>query len=312
MAFLDWLGGVGSSLINGLFGHWSGSQHQEDSQNFNREQFEAQKKFWYEQQDYNSPKNQVQRLKDAGINPQLALGNIQSGQMGSMPSAQGSGIASPAQMGNIAQGYAALLGARKDSALKDAAARDTNADAGLKEIRMQTELVRNLADIQEILSRGKKHMSDIERNRIENWATGVTMNINERMARANISEIEARVEGQVLQNAMGNMYLKQLPQKLQLQLTQLSTNIALQVAQKKLTLQQARTEWFKQSELSFKASNVRINNELLKQTFNSMVFKSYSDIFKGHTATSLATQELFGIGLAKNNAFGDFGLKTYK
>ena len=41
---------------------------------------------WHMQNDYNSPSSQMKRLKDAGLNPNLAYGSLSAGQAGSMPS----------------------------------------------------------------------------------------------------------------------------------------------------------------------------------------------------------------------------------
>lgn len=54
-----------------------------------KEQQERQNKFnldmWKMQADYNSPEQQVKRMKDANLNPALAMGNISSGSMASAP-----------------------------------------------------------------------------------------------------------------------------------------------------------------------------------------------------------------------------------
>ena len=53
-----------------------------------QQQREYDRKMWYEQAAYNSPVNQVQRLRDAGLNPALAM---QNGMMNSGMQSQSSG-----------------------------------------------------------------------------------------------------------------------------------------------------------------------------------------------------------------------------
>ena len=93
-------------LIGGIVQSAGNFLNQEAQRAWNEKMYEKQKEFWYEQQDYNSPANQVERLKEAGINPALALGNIQSGQMGSAPAVPSM---SAAQAGSFAGATDSIL-----------------------------------------------------------------------------------------------------------------------------------------------------------------------------------------------------------
>lgn len=85
-AGLSSLGGIASSFIN------SNSQRKQSQRNFNENmklaeyQFDRNLDMWHLQNEYNTPSNQLQRLKDAGLNPYIAYGQVSSGNASSAPS----------------------------------------------------------------------------------------------------------------------------------------------------------------------------------------------------------------------------------
>lgn len=80
------------------------------------QQKEYDYKMWQENNAYNTPEAQVQRLKNAGINPALALGNISTGESSSTAGGQSIPVTRPSRNENPAQEVAmkvqnlALLG----------------------------------------------------------------------------------------------------------------------------------------------------------------------------------------------------------
>lgn len=83
------LGGIlqgAGSLLGGIFGY-AGQKSANDAnlkatretneanRLLNERQYEMSKEFWNMQNEYNLPSSQMQRLKDAGLNPQLVYGN---------------------------------------------------------------------------------------------------------------------------------------------------------------------------------------------------------------------------------------------
>lgn len=292
MGFLGWLGGVGSSLISGAAGSLANYGMQKDAQRWQEKMYDKQKEFWYEQQDYNSASNQVQRLGEAGINPQLAIGNIQSGQMGSSPSVGSPSALSAGQFGDITGNMLNIIRGKNENKLSKAQENLLNQDANLKQIDGMSRAMKNVAEIGEIISRTDKQKGERILNEVEAWSTGLKTISTLQTESTQRAKMESEIELNVSQKAMNDQYLKVLPQQLKLQLTALSADIALKVATKKLTLQQARTEWFKQAEISFRATNQRINNELLEATFNNLVEKSETDIYRGLDLQAI------GIGLA--------------
>ena len=74
-------GGIASSLINVIGQNYINNRNIEEQR---RAQAQAQRN-WYEQQEYNSPKNQVARIQEAGLNPDMLYGQSSSGVSGNAP-----------------------------------------------------------------------------------------------------------------------------------------------------------------------------------------------------------------------------------
>ena len=72
---------LGSSLISQFFGN-NAAQKQAKEQN------ELNMQNWLKQQEYNSPKNQMNRFTEAGLNPQLIYGQGTPGNAASAPVSQ--------------------------------------------------------------------------------------------------------------------------------------------------------------------------------------------------------------------------------
>lgn len=74
-------GGIASSLINVIGQSYINSQNIEEQR---RAQAVAQQN-WREQQEYNSPRNQVARIEKAGLNPDMLYGQSSAGVAGNAP-----------------------------------------------------------------------------------------------------------------------------------------------------------------------------------------------------------------------------------
>lgn len=63
------------SIANGLFGGAQVRRQLKANKELAQYQFDLNRKQWQAENDYNSPKAQMQRLKEAGLNPNLVYGN---------------------------------------------------------------------------------------------------------------------------------------------------------------------------------------------------------------------------------------------
>lgn len=157
-----------------------------------------QKGFWYEQQEYNSPENQVNRMREAGINPALAIGNIQSGQ--------GASIAptNPNIASGVTDSILSIINNKKQQKILDAEAREKNANAFVQEINSFTKFAK---DIQEI----KESMSREDKNRMDEMMTNVLGTAEEQLKRSQTAVNSSQNEINWLNYAKGMQELKYLP-----------------------------------------------------------------------------------------------------
>lgn len=108
--------GAAAGLIGGIFDRASNRKINQRTIQFQREMFEKQGQrevdFWKMQNQYNLPSEQMQRLKDAGLNPNLVYGNGADAQSANLRA--GGAPSAPAQMsesidlGSIAQSALAM------------------------------------------------------------------------------------------------------------------------------------------------------------------------------------------------------------
>ena len=102
MALLEAGVNAGASLLGGVFGYFGQKSANQAALQRMREQNDFAERMWNKGNEYNTPYEQRKRYEAAGINPYMALGNIQAGN------AQGSVTpAPPAPVGNAG----AFLGA---------------------------------------------------------------------------------------------------------------------------------------------------------------------------------------------------------
>ena len=103
-----------SSLANNSFNAAEAAKNRRWQEQMYDKQYQDNVNLWQMQQEYNSPENQVARLKAAGINPSLALSNISTGSASSAPAAAqaGSGAqatGTPAHFAGLTEGVLNLL-----------------------------------------------------------------------------------------------------------------------------------------------------------------------------------------------------------
>lgn len=67
--------GAASNVIGGLLDFGANKQANKQAKELAKYQYDLNMQAWREQTDYNKPINQVARLQEAGLNPQLAYGN---------------------------------------------------------------------------------------------------------------------------------------------------------------------------------------------------------------------------------------------
>lgn len=117
---------------------------------------------------YNTPSSQVERFRNAGLNPYMMLGQVNAGNQQSVATTQ------PTDYSGVVNGAASAassliqgLTAQSEITKNEADARNVNADTVTKNIRNVTELERNKAELQKQLSEASKNDADRDKIRKE-------------------------------------------------------------------------------------------------------------------------------------------------
>lgn len=258
------IGGFGSLLSN-LFG--SKNQSSANATNvhlaqlnneFNERMMEKQMDYnlemWNKQNAYNTPAEQMKRLKDAGINPYMALGSVQSGQAGSV------GGVNPAQgtsarveafqpdfsgIGQAAQNYVA------NKIMEDTA----SADIGVKNQQEEQLRIENqykeaqlAAQVMELSERANNWKERNVAQRIENKYLDEQFSSDILESKRRSALIEQQTRSELINQAIQRVHLANLPRQYQLEFSAMMANTALAVAQETLTRRQAGHEIQKQIE----------------------------------------------------------------
>ena len=145
--------GAASSVLGGVFGRSSA-----------KKQFQYQKELINMQNEYNSPANQMKRLKEAGLNPNLVYssGNVVGNQSstGSAPS-----VPSVDLTGGISAGLAAYQQVENhdlDMQLKEQAILKSRAEATLMET--QAEMERSRLSLDKSINEARSRMVGLQAN----------------------------------------------------------------------------------------------------------------------------------------------------
>lgn len=157
MGILDGIVGSGVNLVGSV-----ASTLMSNSNNLKlaREQREWDYKMWKENNEYNTPQNQVKRLRDAGINPALALTNG-SLQSGISQSTAGGQQAPQMDFSPIAQGVRNSVDLYQQKRFQDAQIDNLHEQTVNQSIKNRYENQRQIIELDKLLA--DKSLSDSQR-----------------------------------------------------------------------------------------------------------------------------------------------------
>lgn len=154
---------------------------------------------WKEQAEYNSPRNQVQRLREAGVNPALAL---QNGAMdsGSMSNQAPDAVTPQYDFSPLSHGISESVGLYQAKRLQDSQIKLQDSQTQNQIIRNRTQLLRDIAEFSKLANDSSK--SDAEREQFhwlalqakkdyENYDTTYQNDQNLKVAQANSEQAHA-------------------------------------------------------------------------------------------------------------------------
>lgn len=186
--------------------------------------------------------------------------------------------------------------------------RNSSADRGVKSAEEKQLNIENkykaqklIADINQTLETTKdikvKRMMQEQLKRVY----GDMLQIDMDTKTQGLKNMREAFTGAVLDNAMKRLQLEVYPQQMKLQMAQSTANIAQLVAQKQLTLSQAKTELFKQAESSARSAGIRISNYQLQKTVDNLIEQVRLSTIKMYNNTG--PDGVMGVFNVLNNAF---------
>lgn len=237
----------GSNLLGNVLGYFSNKENNK----FNAEQAQINRDFqeqmwnkqvaynnemWEKQAKYSSAQEQVKRLKEAGLNPALALGQVASGQASSPV---GNAVGNP--QGSTATGQPfrpdfSSLGSIFQTMLQQQLGYE---DVREKQLDNAYKRASFAIKLQKDMSEARKYLHDADIAKIDSeWRHQINSS-DWQLNWAKTQTQEAQTENLMAQTSLLKQQFKYLPQKLQLEVSLLDAQIKNQIAQKHLTYKQA-------------------------------------------------------------------------
>lgn len=265
-----------------------------------------------DQKEYNSAQAQVQRLKEAGLNPMLVMSGANAG---SASSVSPSSAPSPSQMTAIPNRYDfSGIGSSITSAidaytnLKNSASQRSVLDEQARNMQIENkykalEIMKRLANM---AADTKNKEAVAKLNGINaNWQD--TFNMQSYSTKAQeLENMQESFKGIQLSNAMQSKALNAFDQQFRLQVAEMTSRIALQRAQGQLTSSQAVTELKKQILVAAQAKGVKINNSVAQRTADELVKQaSFTTMQLRNNSSSGNAWQWFGRAFNFVGRFGD-------
>lgn len=238
--------GAGSSLLGSIFGSHSNSSTNAQNLLIARETNALQQRMfnqqlawnldmWHKNNQYNSPSEQVQRLKAAGLNPYLMM----SGQGGiGQSSGPASGVNPPQMHAAQMQSYDpsgsfnSAGGIAADAQLKSSQVENVREDTKQKSIDNQTRHLKNLKEIDKLVAESKNSHTKAALQQQQWELLRATWDDTLRQAHLQNESLEtdiklksATILGVQLDNKMKDLNLKYLPETLASQIAKTWSDI---------------------------------------------------------------------------------------
>ena len=297
MSILDAIAGSGLSALGSVASTLIGNS---SNVQLAREQRQWDYKMWKENNEYNTPLNQMKRLRSAGINPGLALSNGLLGQ-GLSSNTAGGQTAPMVDFSPIAQGIQQSVDLYQQKRMQDAQINKLNSETVNQSIKNRYENQRQIIELQQALenkdltSSQRKHINlEIQRlykeNEFIDRKNTVEIARNEaetRQAHANTSYLEMLSEGQRLANEFAPKHQRALLSEIAAHIRELysaananDADAAYKIAMKALTNAQK--------------SGVDIDNDTRDRMADALVDKAFNEADATVITLSIRTSIIIG------------------
>jgi hypothetical protein len=277
---------------------------------------------WNAQNEYNSLSSQMQRAREAGINPYVATGLMSAGTAGSMTAPSAQGAITPEMQGatmqaaqaqgatmmpadfsslsglrGIASNFIAMLQAQEDVKGKQLQNQSQSIENDYKAKMFEAKLANYLADTG--LKKSNKDSFDIM-NKFK--PEMLSSEIKQRNTDIMFRNLQA--QGQMLANMSSYEWYKALPQQIKQTLTEQMTRINNLKLQGHLTQAQVNSEINKAVTEFYKGAREQQNFEFDSKVFESRIKQIESDLRR--SINNEAPDGAYGLWNVLNNGFRQF------
>lgn len=261
-----------STLASNDYNSYEADKNRRWQEAMYEKQFSDSQEMWKMQQEYNTPVNQVDRLKKAGINPYLALGNINTGSATSAPSAQaGSGAqatGTPAHFSGVTDALLNLLRNKDERQLLKEQAKNIAADSLSKRIDAMTQHQKNLAEI-------GKHLSGTDKDKAD-AALSRTYEETDRMLRGyKVQQYLDESFERTLRAVSNIQSIKAFPERLRLEIAEKTANLALLYQQENLNAEEYRKRVYETVWTEAKAAHAHLDYQTARSIADDIIQQAH-------------------------------------
>lgn len=289
------LGDIFSSIFN------SNSQNKANATNlkiaqmnneFNEAMLQKQMDYntmmWEKNNEYNSPSAQMQRMREAGINPFFAQNGVSSGSLQSSlgvnpPSASPVQVQAPqVSFPSLSQMASTLMDINSRREVMDSTSRKTDAEA--EQVRIENryrsqKLIAEIAGMMENTKNTKlRNVYQNLLNSLQNDVYGSDVKYRQNLA----ENIEADTHLKIAQTfkthydaSLSQGALKYFDEQMRQNLAEQASRIALNYAQMNASYASVRKAIQDVAESIARERGIKLNNEVLRKSSNSLINKNY-------------------------------------
>lgn len=271
------IAGVGSTLLSNIFGASSTNKTNQNNlkinqmnNEFNERMMQKQMDYntlmWNKQNEYNSPSAQVQRFRDAGLNPYMLMNG------GSAGNAQAAGSTSPASAAGVApqQAYHPDFSGIPQSILMAKQGQNIDADTHRQVIDNQTQGIRNMQQFANMVA-------DTESKKVMNKLNQTILNYADQMQLEQLRNLQNQNANMLREGLLMDKNLSIFDEQTRLDFAQRAATILLTNAQTRASKQQTIHEIQKMYQTIAQTAGIKVSNDIAKRSAEHIVEKAYRD-----------------------------------
>lgn len=283
---------VTDSIIGGISNNATNNNNLKINQmnnEFNERMMQKQMDYntmmWEKNNAYNTPQQQMQRYRDAGINPYMAMGNIQAGN------AQSAGSTSAASAAPAApqQAWKPNFGGVAGAVLAAEQSNLVGLQAEQQVIDNQTRAIKNMEEVANLISRTQD-------TKMKTKLSITQYGYADQLHQLQIQNQIASTEKIIRETMLLDKNLAIFDEMSQLEISERASKIALNNALKGKTKQETVHEVQKMIETVARTKGVKISNDVAKRTAQSLVDKAKNEAVPHYNITQLPAVGAHAIG----------------